>query len=68
MDIKLPKKDGIDVAKELKKINNTIPIIAQTAYALPEEEHRIRDADFDEYISKPITKNKLLRLMSVFLE
>ena len=67
MDIKLPKKDGITAAKEIKCIDNSIPIIAQTAYALPEEEHKIRISGFDEYISKPIIKDKLIMLLSMFL-
>ncbi|MBN2613043.1 MAG: response regulator [Bacteroidales bacterium] len=67
MDIKLPKMDGFEAAKEIKKVKDTVPIIAQTAYALPREEHLIRQENFDDYLSKPIVRDKLIRLMSQYL-
>ena len=35
MDIKMPLLDGYSVTREIRKVNNQIKIIAQTAYALP---------------------------------
>ncbi len=67
MDIKLPKMDGFEAAEEIRKINETVPIVAQTAYALPREEHLIRQESFDDYLSKPIVRDKLIRVMSQFL-
>jgi len=64
MDIKLPKMDGFEVTKEVKKINQVVPVIALTAYALPKEEHLIRQEDFNDYLAKPIIRDKLLRVMS----
>ncbi|MBN2213640.1 MAG: response regulator [Bacteroidales bacterium] len=64
MDIKLPNDDGIRLAGEIRSIDSSVPIIANTAYALPEEEHKIRSAGFADYISKPIDRNKLFKLMS----
>ena len=67
MDIKLPKMDGFETAEEIRKIKGSIPIIALTAYALPREEHLIRQEKFDEYMAKPVIRDKLLRIMSNFL-
>ncbi len=54
MDIKLPIKDGYQVTREIKEINPSIPVIAQTAYSSPEEIFRCIKAGCDDYISKPI--------------
>ncbi len=59
MDIKLPGMDGYEVTRQLKAINPGLIIIAQTAYAMPEDAHRSRDAGCDGYISKPINKADL---------
>ncbi len=67
MDIKLPKMDGFKAAEEIRKINNSVPVIALTAYALPKEEHLIRQEDFDDYMAKPIIRDKLLRIMSQYM-
>ena len=68
MDIKMPGMDGIGAASEIKKLDKKTPIIAQTAYAQPEEEYEIRSSSFNDYISKPIHKNTLISLLSKFLD
>jgi two-component system cell cycle response regulator DivK len=64
MDIKLPKMNGFEFTEEIRKISESVPVIALTAYALPKEEHLIRQEDFDDYMAKPIIRDKLLRVMS----
>ncbi len=68
MDIKLPKMDGFQAAEEIRKINNMVPVIALTAYALPREEHIIRQEAFNDYMAKPIIRDRLLRIMSRYLK
>ena len=55
MDIGLPDICGLDVARLLKQDDRTktIPIIAVTAFASPEDEERALAAGFGAYISKP---------------
>ena len=63
LDISLRKGlDGLELAREIKKIKNynDIPIIAVTAHAFREDEDRILKSGFTQYISKPFTKNSLL--------
>lgn len=60
MDIKMPEMDGEKAAREIKKRNPEIPVIAQTAYALDEERATILNAGFDDYLAKPIRKEDLL--------
>lgn len=69
LDIRLPKMNGIEICKELRKIDRfkKIPIIAVTAYAMTGDEQRILDAGFDEYIEKPIRVNKFKDTISQYL-
>jgi CheY-like chemotaxis protein len=67
MDIKMPKMNGSEAAKKIKEHNPNQIIIAQTAYARPEEKARFYDKNFDEYISKPIDPKDLLMVLGQFL-
>ncbi len=53
MDIRMPEKDGYTAFKEIRANNISVPIIALTAYAFPEDRNRIVDTGFDDYIAKP---------------
>jgi len=64
MDMKMPVLDGYETTRAIKKINSTIPVIAQTAYALPKERARCLEAGCDAYISKPVITNKLIKLIT----
>ncbi len=61
MDIKIPLKDGFVATKEIREFNKTVKIIAQTAYALPGDKEKTLTAGCDDYISKPIIKDLLLK-------
>jgi len=67
MDIKMPIMDGYQATKLIKEKNPSIPIIAQTAYALDNEKQQILDAGCDDYISKPVTFSKLMDILKKFL-
>ena len=67
MDIKMPKMDGVEAAKKIKEHNPDQIIIAQTAYARPEEKIKIYNKNFDEYISKPINPDNMLIILERFL-
>lgn len=63
MDIKMPKMSGLEATKEIRKIKPSLPIIAQTSYALSGDREKALAAGCDEYISKPIDRNELLKLI-----
>lgn len=63
MDIKIPLLNGYDATREIKKIKSKVPIIAQTAYAMPSEKQHCIDAGCDDYISKPYNKDELLSVI-----
>jgi signal transduction histidine kinase len=60
MDIKLPEMDGYEATRRIKQINSEIPVIAQTAYAMADDQQKIIQAGCNDYISKPINRRKLL--------
>jgi len=68
LDIRLPDASGLDLAGEIKKTHPDLPVIAQTAYAMSSDKHKIKAAGCDNYISKPINKNKLLEMISGYFE
>ena len=67
MDIKMPNVNGLDATKQIKALRPQIPVIAQTAYAMQDDEYKALQAGCNEYISKPIDANKLIGLMKKYL-
>jgi len=67
MDIKMPEMDGVEAIKEIRKFKKKIPIIVQTAYAMPEDKTLCMKAGANDFITKPIGTEKLLSIMNKFL-
>jgi CheY-like chemotaxis protein len=67
MDIKMPGIRGDEAAEILKKWQPDIPIIAQTAYALENEQAKYEKL-FDDYITKPINRNELIQKVMKYIE
>lgn len=68
MDLQMPNINGYQAREAIKGIFPNTPQIAQTAFAMADDEKRAMDAGFDAYISKPIRKNNLLALVGRFLD
>ena len=62
LDISLPKMDGFEVVRNIKKDENArhIPVIALTARAMKGDREKTIEAGCDDYISKPIDPEKIL--------
>jgi len=67
MDLKMPVLSGYKAATEIKKVRPTIPIIAQTAYSTKQEQQKAIAAGCTDFISKPISKDELYKLLNKFL-
>ena len=67
MDLKMPVMDGYEATLAIKKTHPNIPIIAQTAYALSGDNQKAIEAGCDDYVSKPIKKEELLKKINAFL-
>jgi PAS domain S-box-containing protein len=68
MDIKMPEMDGYQATRIIKTINNNLPVIAQTAYAMADEEQKTYAAGCDGYITKPISFTTLLDMMERLMQ
>ncbi|MHC1705668.1 MAG: PAS domain S-box protein [Tenuifilaceae bacterium] len=68
IDIKMPIMNGIEATRIIKSINPKLPIIIQTAYALPEEKEVALQSGCDDYIAKPLNRIHLLQMISRFLK
>lgn len=60
MDIKMPGMNGIEATKVIKQLNTDLPIIAQTAFAMPNDEENCLDAGCDDYLAKPLRVDDIL--------
>jgi len=67
MDIKMPKVSGLDATSIIRKTHPELPIIAQTAFALPGDDQKAYDAGCNDYIGKPIRRKDLYKLLSKYL-
>jgi len=63
MDIQLPVLNGYEAIKEIRKFNQTLPIIAQTANAFTNEKEMCKKLGCNNFIAKPIDPNDLYRIV-----
>ena len=63
MDIKMPEMDGYTATREIRKFNREVIIIAQTAFGLSGDRKKAIDAGCNDYITKPIIKDRLLEMI-----
>ncbi|MBN2173607.1 MAG: PAS domain S-box protein [Bacteroidales bacterium] len=68
MDIKMPIINGLQAISEIKKFRKNLPIIVQTAYAMPEDREKSLDAGGDEHLTKPINAEELFNTIHKFLK
>lgn len=71
MDIQMPVIDGLEATKLIRaghtgETNKTIPIIAMTAYAMSGDKTKFIKSGMSDYISKPIEKKLLHKILSKY--
>lgn len=68
MDIMMPKMDGVETLKYLKEITTfKTPVVALTANAIEGMKEKYISDGFDDYLSKPIEKSELERVLRKYL-
>jgi len=67
MDINMPEMNGYEATKIIKAEKPSIPVIAQTAYSISGDKERTIESGCDDYISKPIKKQELFRLIQKYI-
>lgn len=61
MDIKMPKQNGIDVTRDIKRLNPNIKVIVVTGYESAEIAQEATAAGADAYITKPFESKDILK-------
>lgn len=59
LDIGLPRKNGIEVLKDIRRKGRTVPVLILTAMDAIEDRVAGLDAGADDYLSKPFDLNEL---------
>jgi|GEM_PF-89295 len=69
MDIMMPEMDGYETMRKIREQSRfrQLPIIALTAKAMKGDKSKCIEAGANDYLTKPVDKNKLLSLMRVWL-
>ena len=71
MDMQMPELDGIEATRRIRSDKNiphrNLPIIALTASALTEDRNACKKAGMDDFLSKPVTLEKLNALVEKWL-
>lgn len=68
MDIMMPKMNGVETLRRLKEMDGfDIPVVALTADAIEGTDEKYLNAGFNAYLSKPIDRYELDRILNKYL-
>ncbi|ELA09467.1 PAS/PAC sensor hybrid histidine kinase [Moraxella macacae 0408225] len=67
MDCQMPIMDGLTATRQIRANQDSIPIIALTANDSDESRKLCSDAGMDGFLTKPINKQKLTKLLSRYM-
>lgn len=65
MDIRLPDISGLEIVKRIRKNDQKVKIIAQTAYAMSGDKENAREAGCNDFITKPVNPELLFEKLSI---
>jgi DNA-binding response OmpR family regulator len=68
LDVMLPKKDGFELAKDIRVLDDHVPIIFLTARSMTEDRITGLTIGGDDYITKPFSMEELLLKIRIFLK
>lgn len=67
LDVMMPIKDGFEVAKDIKRINHSMPVIFLTAKTLENDKLKGFELGADDYITKPFSIEELFARINAVL-
>ena len=63
MDIGMHVVDGYQATDAIRQLSSDIPIVAVTAFAYDEDRRKVMSRGFNGYLSKPLNKDELLKML-----
>ena len=67
MDLKMPVCDGLEATCRIKSMMPDIPIVMLTANAFDTDRRKAMDVGCDEFLSKPVNREKCLSVIARFI-
>ncbi|MBE0646733.1 MAG: response regulator [Bacteroidales bacterium] len=67
MDLKMPIVNGYEATAQIRASNPNLPVIAQTAYAMPSDRQEAMEAGCNDLITKPIKTKELYQTIARWL-
>ena len=72
MDVQMPEMDGLEAARVIRDISSSVidhkvPVVAMTAHAMSGDRKACLDAGMDDYITKPVNPDALLKVVTKYL-
>jgi len=67
MDLRLPKMDGYEATRQIRKKKTDLPIIAQTAYVMPYEKSKVLEAGCNDLITKPFRAEDIIKIVEQYI-
>lgn len=67
LDVMLPKQDGFSLAEQIRRLNQTVPLIFLTARHLQEDRLKGLRLGADDYLTKPFSMEELLLRIEALL-
>lgn len=67
-DIQMPNMDGIDLTKNIRRLNHDVPIIALTANVLEDQLSQYFEAGMNGYVAKPLNMGNLKEVLDKYIQ
>jgi len=68
LDVMMPKKDGFSLGRDIRRTDDSVPIIFATAKEMMEDKTRAFELGGDDYITKPFRMEELLLRINALLK